>query len=414
MNEYDYTGSARFSWSLALVLMLVLASYGAGLPDLTRPGGQAVGATAASLVAAAAGLSALQLFMGDALLPRFVLLVSVLLLFPWYLLCAWLATAGRTRQEMRDRVFFVGTAEDNEVLRRDLALGAEVAAALVGSHEVANALPSPEEPAPLCSAVTSARATVLVLSREAQADEEIVHQAAQLHEGGMRVRTLSLFYEQWLGKLPLPELERVSLLYDISELHRAVYGRASRIVDLALASVGMAALAVAIPVVALGNLVANHGPLFYRQARVGKNGVPFSILKFRTMRPAAHGLPNEWTVEDDPRITPFGRVLRRTHVDELPQVVNILRGDLSLVGPRPEQPHYVAELTAKLPFYGLRHLVTPGLTGWAQVKYGYAGNESDALEKLQYEFYYLRHQSISLDVKIIMRTVRRVVRATGR
>ncbi len=108
------------------------------------------------------------------------------------------------------------------------------------------------------------------------------------------------------------------------------------------------------------------------------------------------GLANEWTQANDPRVTPFGRFLRSTHLDELPQVVNIVRGDLSLVGPRPEQPRYVSELSDKLPFYDLRHLVRPGLTGWAQVKYGYAGDENDALEKLQYEFFYLRHQSLGV------------------
>ena len=131
-------------------------------------------------------------------------------------------------------------------------------------------------------------------------------------------------------------------------------------------------------------------------------------------QPDRRAASNEWTSEDDPRITRFGRLLRRTHLDELPQVVNILRGDLGVVGPRPEQPHYVAELTEKLPFYALRHLVRPGLTGWAQVKYGYAGNESDALEKLQYEFWYLRHQSLRTDARIIGRTIRSVFGSEGK
>jgi lipopolysaccharide/colanic/teichoic acid biosynthesis glycosyltransferase len=154
--------------------------------------------------------------------------------------------------------------------------------------------------------------------------------------------------------------------------------------------------------------------LLYRQQRVGKGGKVFTIFKFRTMAPRPTGEPaNEWTTPDDPRITSFGRLLRRTHIDELPQVVNILRGELGVVGPRPEQPHYVAELEAKLPFYGLRHLVRPGLTGWAQVKYGYAGSETDALEKLQYEFWYLRHQSLRTDARIIGRTVRSVAGSEG-
>jgi lipopolysaccharide/colanic/teichoic acid biosynthesis glycosyltransferase len=200
-------------------------------------------------------------------------------------------------------------------------------------------------------------------------------------------------------------------MFDIGEVHRQRYGRFKRVVDVAVALVGLVPLALVTPFVLVGNAVGNRGPLLFRQVRVGRNGVEFSILKFRSMVDDDSG---RWTDSADPRVTPFGRVLRRTHLDELPQVWNILRGDLSVVGPRPEQPKYVAELSEKLPFYNLRHLVRPGLTGWAQVKYGYASTETDALEKLQYEFYYLRHQRMSLDARIIARTVRHVVRGSGR
>ncbi|MER3452261.1 MAG: hypothetical protein C4344_00720 [Acidimicrobiia bacterium] len=266
---------------------------------------------------------------------------------------------------------------------------------------------------PLVEAVLANRATVVVLSRAAQADEAVVAQAAALHEAGVRVRTLSLFYEQWLGKLPVGELERVSLMFDVGGLHRARYGRLKRLVDLAAGLVGLIVLAVVTPFVWLGNLLGNRGPLLYRQVRVGRGGRQFVILKFRTMRPAA-AQASEWTTRDDPRVTPFGRFLRVTHLDELPQVLNVLRGDLSIVGPRPEQPRYVEELVRKIPFYDLRHLVHPGITGWAQVKYGYAGDERDALEKLQYDFYYLRHQRLALDARIMGRTLRAVIGRGGR
>jgi lipopolysaccharide/colanic/teichoic acid biosynthesis glycosyltransferase len=131
------------------------------------------------------------------------------------------------------------------------------------------------------------------------------------------------------------------------------------------------------------------------------------------MTPRGHGA-GDTTEINDPRITTFGGILRRTHLDEVPQLWNILRGDLSLVGPRPEQPHLVAQLSAKIPFYGLRHLVRPGLTGWAQVKYHYGADEADALEKLQYEFFYLRHQSLELDARIAVRTMRSVFGGRGR
>ncbi len=181
-----------------------------------------------------------------------------------------------------------------------------------------------------------------------------------------------------------------------------------------MASLGMTFFLLVTPFVLIGNMVGNRGPLFYRQVRVGEGGFQFSILKFRTMRPGNGALSNEWTTEDDPRITPFGHFLRRSHLDEVPQMINIVRGQLSIVGPRPEQPRYVQELTAKLPFYDLRHLAKPGLTGWAQVKYGYAGSESDAIEKLQYEFYYLRHQGLMLDLRVVGRTLRSVFQRSGR
>ena len=201
------------------------------------------------------------------------------------------------------------------------------------------------------------------------------------------------------------------------DIMRGQAQRMKRLIDLVIGIVGLVPLAVAVPFVLVGDLLANRGPLFYTQQRVGRGGQTFEILKFRSMRPAASGgeaATTDWTSVDDPRVTAFGRVLRASHLDELPQVLNIVRGDLSVVGPRPEQPRYVTELSASLPFYGMRHLVRPGLTGWAQVKYGYAGDEDDALEKLQYEFFYLRHQSLRFDLRVMGRTVRSVLGSEGK
>ena len=193
------------------------------------------------------------------------------------------------------------------------------------------------------------------------------------------------------------------------------YARTKHIIDLSCAVVSLIPLALAVPFVLAGNLAANRGPLLFTQDRVGRSGTTFKILKFRTMSPSStKGGAGEWTTADDPRITPFGKFMRVTHIDELPQVINILRGELSMVGPRPEQPHYVEQLNEKLPFYDMRHLVRPGLTGWAQVKYGYAADERDALEKLQYEFFYLRHQSVLFDLRIMFRTIRSTLGGEGK
>lgn len=413
-NEYDYSGSSRFAWSISYGALLAVSAYGAGLPDVPRTFRSRVATSVAAAGTAALGISVLQLATGDALLPRFVVFGSSLLLVPWYLACATVSARGRGRAEDRDRVVMIGAPAEAALLREELERHPERPALLVDSMTPEEARPTAAGARPVVDRAVAARATVLVLDRDAQVDEPVVDQVATLHEAGVRVRTLSLFYEGWLGKLPVSELERVSLMFDIGEVHRARYGRAKRLVDVAVGLAGTAVLAAVVPLVLAGNVVGNRGPLFYRQVRVGKNGRVFRILKFRTMTASAEGDVAHWTTEDDPRITVFGGLLRRTHLDEVPQALNILKGDLSLVGPRPEQPHYVRELEAKIPFYALRHLVRPGLTGWAQVKYGYAGSESDALEKLQYEFFYLRRQGLGLDARIVGRTVRSVLGREGR
>lgn len=413
VNAYDYTGSFRFAWSLFYIAILVVAAYGAGLPDLTLTRRSAVGATVASTFVAALAISLLQLVVGAGVLPRFVIFTTPAVLVPVYALCAAFAHDGGRRDASRDRLLVVAGVDEAAELADGLAASPERPGLIVAVLTPDEAVSGAPGGRPLVHAAVTSRATTVVLDRAAQLDDAIVAQAASLHESGVRVRTLSLCFDECLGKLPISELERVSLMFDIGELHRVRYGRLKRIVDILAGMAGTAAAALVAPVVMLGNAVANRGPLLYRQPRLGKNGRPFEILKFRTMARGIEGGPH-WTSPADPRITPFGAWLRRTHLDELPQALNILRGDLSIVGPRPEQPHYVEELTEKVPFYHLRHLVRPGLTGWAQVKYQYGDSVADALEKLQYEFYYLRHQGLALDLRILGRTVRTVVRGQGR
>lgn len=416
---YDYTGSFRFAWSIAYALALIVAAYGLGLPDAPRRWGQAATAAIGSSVAAALVISLLQLVLGDALLPRFVVLSTAVLVVPLHVALWAVSNAGRGRAESRDRIVVITETDDAAVLEVDLTMSPERPVVLAERLDAATARSDvgvAGAGGPLLQSVLRSKATVVVIGRSALADETVVAQAAALHESGVRVRTLLQFYEEWLGKLPVGELERASLFFDIGELHRVRYGRVKRIVDVAGAMVGLVPLVLSLPFVLGGNLVGNRGQLLYKQKRVGRGGHEFEILKFRTMvQPTdeASSGGTEWTAPNDPRITRFGGLLRTTHLDELPQMINILRGDLSLVGPRPEQPHYVVELSEKLPFYGMRHLVRPGLTGWAQVKYGYAGDERDALEKLQYEFFYLRNQSLRFDARVLARTIRSMTGGEG-
>jgi exopolysaccharide biosynthesis polyprenyl glycosylphosphotransferase len=446
LHDYEYSGRLRVTVAVIYVLFLVVASYGAGIPDLPRSRRSAITSAVFATGAAAVGMSLLQLFIGDLLLPRLVVFGAAVLLMPWFVICIALSAGGLARAQDRSRVLLVAEPDEAAALERDLKsadhLGVRLARVFTTdeahSHEerrkkereesrpipdhgtllvrTAQAIVSSgrERVRPLWEWVWMTEATTLVLARKAQADDDIVEQASFLHESGMRVRSLARFYEESLGKLPLSELERLSLFFDIREVHGDRYRPVKRILDVTAAVIGMLLLVVLTPLIFVGNLFGNRGPLFYRQPRVGKENTEFQILKFRTMRVQEHEDLTNWTIENDPRITPFGRLLRATHLDELPQVVNLLRGDLSIVGPRPEQPHYVQQLSKTVPFYYFRHLVRPGLTGWAQVNYGYGASDDDTLEKLQYEFYYLRHQSLWLDLRIIGRTIRSVLNRRGR
>jgi lipopolysaccharide/colanic/teichoic acid biosynthesis glycosyltransferase len=405
-HGYQLRSGDRLLWLFAYLLVLSTAAYAAGLPDETAPRNPYLTAAFAA-GAGAILLSLLQLVLASLLLPRLVVISTAACVTLWWGFCAMSLRRSGVGPDTHDRVVFVGGEFEADKLQFDLTTAPERQAALAGVLTPNDAFGAD----PLVDRFISYGATVLVLGPDAQADRTVVSQASALHEAGARVRTVTDFYDEWLGKLPVSELQRMSLMFDINEIHGRSYARVKRMLDLIIGIVGCVACAVVALPILLGDLVANRGPLLYRQTRVGRNQQPFSILKFRTMRP---GVSTHWTTEDDPRITRFGRLLRRTHLDELPQFVNIVRGDLSIVGPRPEQPRYVARLETLLPYYQLRHLVRPGLTGWAQVKYGYAGSERDALEKLQYDLFYLGHQSLTLDLRIIARTIRSMLTRGGR
>ncbi len=412
IGNYQFLSGGRGPWDAVYVVVLALAAYGVGLPDLPRT---VLGAWVSAFLAvatAAVVVSLIQLGIGSGVLPRFVTFGAVVILVPCYAMLGVASEHIRRHDEVSDRVLVIARRDHIETLRSDVERAPERPAALVGAIDISELEAAADGLARIADAARIEKATLIVLDREAQASEPVVAQVAILHGGGTRVRTLSLFYEEWLGKLPLGELERMSLMFDIQELHAAVYSRFKRFFDVVLGLIGTAMLVVAVPLVAVLDVFGNRGSILYRQRRVGKGGSEFTILKFRTMRSSAGA--TQWTEQEDPRVGRVGRWLRRTHLDELPQVLNVLRGDLSFVGPRPEQPAYVDELRQKIPFYDVRHLVHPGLTGWAQVKFDYGATVSDALEKLQYEFFYLRHQSLSLDARIVARTLRSVLWHQGR
>jgi len=229
------------------------------------------------------------------------------------------------------------------------------------------------------------------------------------------VRVLRL-YEQVTGRVPIEHIEIDWLVSSFIERVRLepAFMLTKRLVDLLGAVVGLALLAVAAPILAVAIRAEGPGPIFYRQVRLGLGGRQFTVVKFRTMRPdAEQDGEARWATAADDRITRVGRFLRRTRLDELPQFLNILKGEMSLIGPRPERPEFSALLEQRLPFYRTRLLVKPGLTGWAQVNYGYGSTVEDALIKLQYDLYYIKHQVWWMELAILIRTLETVLGMKG-
>lgn len=175
--------------------------------------------------------------------------------------------------------------------------------------------------------------------------------------------------------------------------------------DFLCSAIGLIICIVLIPFIFIINAFANKGTLFYTQERVGKNGDVFKIYKFRTMVENSEANGIAFASTNDKRITPFGKFMRKTRMDEFPQFINILKGDMAVIGPRPERPYFVKEIAAIMPFYETRHIIKPGLTGWAQVNYSYGESIEESLIKLQYDLYYIKHRSIFLDLSITFKTI---------
>lgn len=238
----------------------------------------------------------------------------------------------------------------------------------------------------------------------------------------MRLRSGVLFdhlaslYEEYTGKIALENLRPSWLVFSTGFRKGRGVMVTKRLFDVLAAVVG---LILASPLMLLSALLVKldspRDPILYHQERVGLNGIRFTIHKFRTMRADAEAVTGPvWSAGDhDPRITAVGRFMRKTRLDEIPQLWNVLRGDMSLIGPRPERPSFVEQLTREIPFYGQRHVVKPGVTGWAQVRYAYGASVEDALEKMQYDLYYVKHMSLRFDVLIALETIKTVMLRRG-
>jgi lipopolysaccharide/colanic/teichoic acid biosynthesis glycosyltransferase len=391
----------------ALLLPAALATLAARLVFESIDGAAAVRGVRVHLLAASAGATVGALVMAAAALILGMHPGLTVELMPVALALVALIGAGvvrdvevRMRLALR-RVYFAGSPDSLRELQRELARSPE--ASLVGSVGVH----APVLADTLADAIRSSRATVVVLDRNAAEAPLIVSAATALGRGGLHVRDLMSYYESEFKKVPLTELTPAWFLFEHPAQHRLALSASGRRTIVMLAA-GLLLL-LSLPLIAVLMLairLTSRGPAIFRQTRVGKEGTLFTLVKLRTMTVADDGAT--WATGQAHRITPIGSVLRRYRLDELPQLWNVLRGELALVGPRPEQVPIVKQLEQQIPFYAVRHTVRPGITGWAQVNLGYSGSLEGTRAKLQRDLYYVKHRSLRLDLLILWLTLKAV------
>ncbi|MBS7786392.1 sugar transferase [Flavobacterium sp. CYK-55] len=239
----------------------------------------------------------------------------------------------------------------------------------------------------------------------------LYNQLIHLLENGYIIREYTQVYENITQRIPVQYVARDFYRYfPFSRSNQnQLYLIIVRLLEIAISLIGLSVGIILLPFILIGNLIGNRGNLFYVQERIGKNGIPFKIFKFRTMVKNAEKYGAVFATTNDARITSFGKFLRKARLDEFPQFFNVLKGDMAVIGPRPERPVFVSEIAEVMPFYETRHVIKPGLTGWAQVNYSYGETIDDSLIKLQYDLYYIKHRSIFLDINIMLKTLSTVL-----
>jgi exopolysaccharide biosynthesis polyprenyl glycosylphosphotransferase len=314
------------------------------------------------------------------------------------------------------RVAVIGSAHSATSLARELDLAG------VTKYTVVGRIGAPELPVgdgvdevikigelgSLGDLVATHQIHLLVMSSEVPRLNVFNEIAASCLHLPVRLWELAGFYEDVFGHVPVAEINASWFQYIMHPNYRSSPPASKRALDLAVALV---AVVFAVPLMlAMALLIRRDGgPILFRQVRIGEGGRPFTVYKLRTMRMGVSSAAAQWADADDPRVTRIGRLLRRTHLDEFPQLLNVLKGEMSIVGPRPEQPEFVDRLERWMPFYTRRHLLKPGITGWAQVRCGYAGSDFGSAWKLCHDLYYLKHRSMALDLVILGETFRTLI-----
>jgi len=315
----------------------------------------------------------------------------------------------------RERVYVLGSGKRARTVVETLRTRRDAGMEVVNGRDEAGSGKDKDRFAEELSSLCTPKVLIdrVIVAMEDRRGAMPVRELLALRLRGVVIEDASAVLERLLGKLPLDGLNPSSLIFTEGFNVKASQQILRRMVSIAVSSIAMTICLPFIPFIALAVRLSSPGPIFFRQTRVGLRGHPFSVIKFRTMRQDAETNGAVWAAKNDPRVTPLGRFMRKTRLDEIPQLWNVLRGEMGFVGPRPERPEFVQWLSSDIPFYELRHLIRPGITGWAQVRYHYGASLEETKQKLEYDLYYVKHLSLGLDLLIMFETVKTILLRRG-
>ena len=360
-------------------------------------------------------LAGLVYFFPDLDIGRNVLVLGVSILVAALVIWRWLYEWIIGLSVFRERVYVLGGGNRAHTVAETLRARRDAGMEVVGGNSEGASGGEFERFAADLRAFSKPKPAIdrVIVAMEDRRRSMPVRELLDLRLRGVVIEDASAVMERLLGKLPLDGLNPSSLIFTHGFNVKASQQILRRLVSITASFILLAICLPFIPFIILAVRLSSPGPIFFRQTRVGLRGRPFSVIKFRTMRQDAESRGAVWATKNDPRVTPLGRFMRRTRLDEIPQLWNVLRGEMGFVGPRPERPEFVQWLSGEIPFYELRHLIRPGITGWAQVRYHYGASLEETKQKLEYDLYYVKHLSLGLDLLIMFETVKTILLGRG-